>query len=111
MTLENEVFRYCLRHSKRGLGNLQTLGGQQERTLRALPLEGKVAARERIEQLCERFLSYVERLVFSGGCFFAVVAAVSARDRVRFANASRSISVSGCSFSSATSLRRKRLDC
>lgn len=35
----------------------------------------------------------------------------SARDRVRFASASRSISVSGCSFSSATSLRRKRLDC
>ena len=31
--------------------------------------------RERIEQLCERFLSYVERLVFPGGCFFAVAAA------------------------------------
>jgi AcrR family transcriptional regulator len=30
---------------------------------------------ERIEQLCERFLSYVERLVFPGGCFFAVAAA------------------------------------
>lgn len=29
----------------------------------------------RLEVLCERFLSHVERLVFPGGCFFASVAA------------------------------------
>ena len=75
------------------------------------PAEAALVPRERIEQLCERFLSYVERLVFPGGCFFAVAAAEVARDRVRFASASRSISASGCSFSNATSLRRKRLDC
>jgi AcrR family transcriptional regulator len=30
---------------------------------------------ERLEALCERFLSHVERAVFPGGCFFASVAA------------------------------------
>lgn len=40
-----------------------------------LPAESAVGPRERFEQLCERFLSYVERLVFPGGCFFAVAAA------------------------------------
>jgi AcrR family transcriptional regulator len=30
---------------------------------------------ERVEALCERFLSHVERAVFPGGCFFASVAA------------------------------------
>jgi AcrR family transcriptional regulator len=39
------------------------------------PAEAVFVPRERIEQLCERFLSYVERLVFPGGCFFAVAAA------------------------------------
>jgi hypothetical protein len=39
------------------------------------PAEAASVPRERIEQLCERFLSYVERLVFPDGCFFAVAAA------------------------------------
>jgi AcrR family transcriptional regulator len=39
------------------------------------PAEAAPDPRERVEQLCERFLSYVERLVFPGGCFFAVAAA------------------------------------
>lgn len=39
------------------------------------PAEAAAGPRERVEQLCERFLSYVERLVFPGGCFFAVAAA------------------------------------
>ena len=39
------------------------------------PAESSPEPRERLEQLCERFLSYVERLVFPGGCFFAVAAA------------------------------------
>jgi hypothetical protein len=30
---------------------------------------------ERLEQLCDRYLSYVERGVFPGGCFFASTAA------------------------------------
>lgn len=44
---------------------------------------------ERLETLCERYLSYVERGVFPGGCFFASTAAEwdarrgSIRDRVR----------------------------
>ena len=53
------------------------------------------APRERIEQLCERFLSYVERLVFPGGCSSPWPRRRSARDRVRSASASRSINVSG----------------
>jgi len=50
-----------------------------------IPAAGMTTARERLEQLCERFLSYVEELVFPGGCFFAVAAAeVGARPgRVR----------------------------
>ncbi|HTV92641.1 MAG TPA: TetR/AcrR family transcriptional regulator [Verrucomicrobiae bacterium] len=40
-----------------------------------MPAEAASGPRERVEQLCERFLSYVERLVFPGGCFFAVAAA------------------------------------
>jgi AcrR family transcriptional regulator len=45
--------------------------------------------RERLEQLCERYLSYVKRGVFPGGCFFAATAAEwdtrpgPIRDRVR----------------------------
>lgn len=39
------------------------------------PAESALVPHERIQQLCERFLSYVERLVFPGGCFFAVAAA------------------------------------
>jgi AcrR family transcriptional regulator len=44
---------------------------------------------ERLEQLCERYLSYVKRGVFPGGCFFASTAAEwdtrpgPVRDRVR----------------------------
>jgi AcrR family transcriptional regulator len=44
---------------------------------------------ERLEQLCERYLSYVKRGVFPGGCFFASTAAEldtrggPIRDRVR----------------------------
>ena len=44
---------------------------------------------ERLEQLCEHYLSYVERGVFPGGCFFASTAAEwdtrpgPIRDRVR----------------------------
>jgi AcrR family transcriptional regulator len=44
---------------------------------------------ERLEQLCERYLSYVKRGVFPGGCFFASAAAEldtrggPIRDRVR----------------------------
>jgi AcrR family transcriptional regulator len=44
---------------------------------------------ERLEQLCERYLSYVQRGVFPGGCFFASTAAEwdtrpgPIRDRVR----------------------------
>jgi AcrR family transcriptional regulator len=44
---------------------------------------------ERLEQLCERYLSYVKREVFPGGCFFASTAAEwdtrpgPIRDRVR----------------------------
>lgn len=44
---------------------------------------------ERLQQLCERYLSYVERGVFPGGCFFASTAAEfdsrggPVRDRVR----------------------------
>jgi hypothetical protein len=44
---------------------------------------------ERLEQLCERYLSYVKRGVFPGGCFFASTAAELdsrgglIRDRVR----------------------------
>lgn len=30
---------------------------------------------ERLEQLCDRYLSHVERGVFPGGCFFASTAA------------------------------------
>jgi AcrR family transcriptional regulator len=30
---------------------------------------------ERLQELCDRFLSYVERRVFPGGCFFATTAA------------------------------------
>lgn len=37
----------------------------------ALAAEG----RERVEALCERFLSHVDRKVFPGGCFFASAAA------------------------------------
>jgi AcrR family transcriptional regulator len=45
--------------------------------------------RQRLEQLCERYLSYVKRGVFPGGCFFASTAAEldtrggPIRDRVR----------------------------
>src|SRR5215211_3621876 len=39
------------------------------------PAEGECTSRRRIEALCERFLSHVERRVFPGGCFFAAVAA------------------------------------
>jgi AcrR family transcriptional regulator len=45
--------------------------------------------RRRLEQLCERYLSYVKRGVFPGGCFFASTAAEwdtrggPIRDRVR----------------------------
>ena len=39
------------------------------------PTAGEPTARGRIEALCERFLSHVERRVFPGGCFFAAVAA------------------------------------
>jgi AcrR family transcriptional regulator len=45
--------------------------------------------RQRVEQLCERYLSYVKRGVFPGGCFFASTAAELGtrngpiRDRVR----------------------------
>jgi AcrR family transcriptional regulator len=39
------------------------------------PAEAAAGPREQVEQLCERFLSYVERLIFPGGCFFAVAAA------------------------------------
>jgi AcrR family transcriptional regulator len=39
------------------------------------PTDGEPTARGRIQALCERFLSHVERRVFSGGCFFAAVAA------------------------------------
>jgi AcrR family transcriptional regulator len=39
------------------------------------PTRGEPTARGRIEALCERFLSHLERKVFPGGCFFAAVAA------------------------------------
>src|SRR5215217_837118 len=39
------------------------------------PAEGDPTARGRIDALCERFLSHVERRVFPGGCFFASAAA------------------------------------
>jgi AcrR family transcriptional regulator len=39
------------------------------------PTLGEPTARGRIEALCERFLSHVERRVFPGGCFFAAVGA------------------------------------
>lgn len=35
----------------------------------------KVEGRARVEALCERFLSHVDRKVFPGGCFFASAAA------------------------------------
>lgn len=38
--------------------------------LRAVP-----PGRERLEMLCERFLGYVQRRVFPGGCFFVATAA------------------------------------
>ncbi len=47
------------------------------------------AGSKRLESLCERYLSYVERGVFPGGCFFAATAAEwdsrrgPIRDRVR----------------------------
>jgi AcrR family transcriptional regulator len=39
------------------------------------PTEGEPTARGRLEALCERFLSHVERRVFPGGCFFAAAVA------------------------------------
>src|SRR3954464_1816462 len=35
------------------------------------PAREIVDPREQLQALCERFLSYVERRVFPGGCFFA----------------------------------------
>jgi AcrR family transcriptional regulator len=48
-----------------------------------------VEGRQRLERLCERYLSYVKRGVFPGGCFFAATAAELGtrsgpiRDRIR----------------------------
>ena len=39
------------------------------------PAEQKTTPLEKIETLCEQFLSHVERRVFPGGCFFASAAA------------------------------------
>jgi AcrR family transcriptional regulator len=39
------------------------------------PAETMVDPLERLQALCDRFLSYVERRVFPGGCFFASAAA------------------------------------
>src|SRR5215208_3685305 len=39
------------------------------------PTRAEPTPRGRIEALCERFLSHVERKVFPGGCFFAAAAA------------------------------------
>ncbi len=53
------------------------------------PAMQRPEGRPRLEQLCERYLSYVERGVFPGGCFFASTAAEwdtrggPIRDRVR----------------------------
>jgi AcrR family transcriptional regulator len=56
---------------------LATIEAAREIFIREIiaPAEAAPGPREQIEQLCERFLSYVERLVFPGGCFFAVAAA------------------------------------
>jgi AcrR family transcriptional regulator len=53
------------------------------------PAMARAEGRERLAELCERYLSYVERGVFPGGCFFASTAAEwdtrpgPIRDRVR----------------------------
>jgi AcrR family transcriptional regulator len=39
------------------------------------PTQAIVDPLERLRELCEKFLSYVERRVFPGGCFFASTAA------------------------------------
>ena len=39
------------------------------------PTRAEPTARGRIEALCERFLSHLERKVFPGGCFFAAASA------------------------------------
>jgi AcrR family transcriptional regulator len=39
------------------------------------PTDDDPSARGRLEALCERFLSHVERRVFPGGCFFAAAVA------------------------------------
>src|SRR5437764_8761184 len=39
------------------------------------PADQKTTPLEKIEMLCEQFLSHVERRVFPGGCFFASAAA------------------------------------
>src|SRR5512133_3293932 len=39
------------------------------------PTRAEPTARGRIEALCERFLSHLERKVFPGGCFFAAAGA------------------------------------
>jgi AcrR family transcriptional regulator len=67
---------FALFRSKEKL-QLATIEAAREIFMREIimPAEAAAGPRERIEQLCERFLSYVERLVFPGGCFFAVAAA------------------------------------
>src|SRR5437763_7823605 len=49
------------------------------------PTEREPTPRGRLEALCERFLSHVERRVFPGGCFFAAATAEvdTHRGRVR----------------------------
>lgn len=58
--------------SKQGL-QLETIGAAEEVFAREV-FEPTMAAAEglpRLESLCEAYLSYVERDVFPGGCFFA----------------------------------------
>lgn len=63
--------------SKEGL-QLATIDAARESFVREVvspALAATPPGRGRLLALCERFLSYVERRVFPGGCFFVVTAA------------------------------------
>lgn len=61
------------------LETVQAAGAVFEREV-LIPARRSAAGLSRLEALCEAYLSYVERLVFPGGCFFAgLLAEVDAR--------------------------------
>jgi AcrR family transcriptional regulator len=56
------------------LATIDAAGEVFEREVVA-PAEAAASPRERLQGLCEHFLSHLERRVFPGGCFFAAAAA------------------------------------